>query len=259
MTIGDRDLVAFRRDYYGLLVSLLWREPPGQLLGALRAGGGTLTAAARPVHRLLGDGWQEIEQFFSGIAAAGVEEAVAEEYTRLFIGPGSPEVNLYESFYLTGRVYDRPLAAVRDFLGRIGVEKDAKYAEPEDFIAFELEILRVLLGRQAAAPDADAALRQFDLQATFLKEHLLVWGPAGARDLGAARSAVFYRGVAKLLEGFLELEREVVADRGPAEIRSLAEAREPFGRIPAWRGPLFEESIPPVEGDAPGGPGQESS
>lgn len=255
MTIGDPEVLAFRRDYYDLLVSLLWREPPGQLLAALRARTGDLASAARPVHRLLGEGWQEIERFLGGVPPERLEEEVADEYTRLFIGLGSPEVNLYESFYLTRRVYERPLAAVRDFLGRIGLAKDEKYAEPEDFIAFELEILRTLVGRQAAAPDPDAALGQLDLQATFLKEHLLVWGPTGARDLAAATSAAFYRGVARLLEGFLELEREVVGNRGPMEVRSLAEAREAFARMPLWRGPLFEQSIPPVEEGGTGGSG----
>jgi len=70
VTLGERDLLAFRRDYYDLLVSLLWREPPGQFLATLRAGIGPLSGAARPVHRLLGDGWREIEGFFTGIPAA---------------------------------------------------------------------------------------------------------------------------------------------------------------------------------------------
>lgn len=253
MTVGDRDLLAFRRGYYDLFVSLFWREPPGGLLSALAPGIAARMRAGREVHRLLGEGWEEIARFLGGVPPERLEEVVSEEYTRLFIGLGNPEVNLYESFYLTGRVYDRPLAAVRQFLRIIGLEKDEKYAEPEDFLAFELEILRTLLGRQAAAPDPDAALHQLDLEATFLKEHLLVWAPTAAQDLAAARGAAFYRGVARLLEGFLEVEREVVGDRGPAEIKSLAVAREAFARVPMWRGPLFEDSIPPVEEGEPGG------
>lgn len=240
--VGDRDLLAFRQGYYDLFVSLLWREPAGELLGALAEGIGERVTGARSLHALLGEGWEEIGRFLGGPTPGGLADTVADEYTRLFMGPQGPEVNPYESYYLAGRLLDRPLADVRTFLRAIGVEKQEGYAEPEDFLAFELEIMRRLIARQRSAADPDGEVRWLNFQAAFLKRHLLVWGPAAARDLALAKAALFYRGVAKLLQGFLDLERDLFKGWGPEELRSLEEARQSFAQRKDWKGPLFDLS-----------------
>jgi TorA maturation chaperone TorD len=240
--IGDRELLEFRRGYYDLFVSLLWKEPAGALLTGLAEGIDGRVEGARNLHPLLGEGWGEIARFLDGADPTRLAEAVADEYTRLFLGPPEPEVNPYESYYLAGRLFDRPLAGLRAFLGEIGLEKEAGYAEPEDFLAFELEIMRRLIARQASASDPDEETRGVNLQAAFLKQHLLVWAPSAAKDLSGARSAKFYRGVARLLQGFLELERDLFKGWGPVQIASLDEARRTFAQSGTWSGPLFDPS-----------------
>lgn len=240
--VGDRDLLGFRKGYYDLFVSLLWQEPAGELLTGLGEGIEERIKGARNLHPLLGEGWEEIGRFLDGAAPDRVGETVTDEYTRLFIGPREQEVNPYESFYLTGRLLDRPLAVVRAFLTEVGIEKQEGYAEPEDFLAFELEVMRRLIHRQGAAVDPDAEVRWLNSQTMFLKEHLLVWGPAVARDLAEAKGALFYRGVAKLLQGFFELERDLFKSWGEEPIRSLDEARQSFARSGEWKGPLFDLS-----------------
>lgn len=255
--IGDRDLLAFRQGYYDLFVSLLWKEPAGELLAALAEGMQARIDGARNLHPLLGEGWGEIARFLDRADRRTLGESGADEYTRLFLGPRGPEVNPYESFYLTGRLLDRPLALVRSFLNEIGIAKQAGYAEPEDFLAFELEVVRRLIGRQRAATGPEAEAQALDLQATFLKRHLLVWGPAAATDLREAKGAVFYRGVGRLLEGFLELERDLFKGWGREELRSLDEARQSFARGKEWKGPLFDPSAGPAP-DKAGPDGRES-
>jgi TorA maturation chaperone TorD len=241
--VGDRELAGFRRRYYDLLVSLLWREPAAALLEALATDAAARGRAARRVEPRLAEGWTEIGAFLAD-AGADAAEVVGDEYVRLFIGPVGPEVNLYESWYLTGRVFDRPLAEVRRFLEHAGIEKDAGYTEPEDFIAFELEVMRTLLGRQERAGDDERSA--VDLQNAFMKRHALVWMPEAARDLGAAKGARFYRGVALLLAGFLQTELDLFREWSDDEVLDLAEARERHGRKPLWRGPLadFQPSVP---------------
>lgn len=238
--IGDRELLAFRQDYYGLFVSLLWREPAGELLTRLAEGIGDRVQGARRLHPLLGGGWEVIARFLDGADGDRLAEAVADEYTRLFLGPHGPHVHPYESYYLTGRVWDRPLAVLRDFLKEIGLAKQEGYAEPEDCLAFELEVMRRLIARQGAAADGEGERRSLDLQAAFLKRHLLVWAPAAAEDLAAASGALFYRGLAQTLQGFLELERDLFLRWGPEEITSLDEARQRYGREKEWKGPVFD-------------------
>ncbi|HEY7677896.1 MAG TPA: molecular chaperone TorD family protein [Candidatus Methylomirabilis sp.] len=238
--IGDRDLLAFRRGYYDLFVSLLWREPDGVLLAGLAVGIEERIRVARQIHPLLGAGWEAIARFLDGADRDRLAEAVAEEYTRLFLGPRDPEVNAYESYYLTGRLWDRPLATLRGFLEEIGLERQEGYAEPEDCLAFELEVMRRLIARQGSAENGEGEARWLDLQATFLKRHLLVWAPAAARDLGQARGADFYRGAATLLQGFLEMERDLFLRWGPEELHSLEQARQRFAREKEWKGPLLD-------------------
>jgi hypothetical protein len=107
--------------------------------------------------------------------------------------------------------------------------------------------MRRLIARQAEAQDRDGELGWLNSQAVFLKRHLLVWGPAAARDLAGAQGGAFYRGVGRLLEGFLAFERGLFEAWGPETVTPIEEARRRYAGSGAWRGPLFE--IPP--GSAP--------
>lgn len=238
--IGDRDLLTFRRDYYGLFVSLLWREPGQDLLAALGRGIEDRARAADGLHPLLGAGWRDIAAFLAATPGPGLGEAAGDEYTRLFLNPFSREVNPYESFYLTGHLLDRPLAVLRTDLAEMGIAREEGYSEPEDFLAFELDVMRRLIDRQADAADPDGESHCLNVQAAFLKRHLLVWAPRAARDLAGASSAVLYRGVGRMLEGFLEMERELFETWGAEPIETLEEARQRFAGSGEWRGPLFE-------------------
>ncbi|MGH7263873.1 MAG: TorD/DmsD family molecular chaperone [Candidatus Rokuibacteriota bacterium] len=238
--IGDPEVLAFRRGYYDLFVALLWREPAPDLVAGLTAGLEERIDAARAVHPALGEGWDAIGAFLAATPRDAVADVVTDEYTRVFLGPQRPPVYPYESYYLTGRVLDRPLAAVRGFLREVGLAREADFSEPEDHLAFELEVMRRLLARQAGSPDADGEARWLRLQGAFLRDHLLVWGPAVSRDLAAAEGAAFYRGVGRLLEGFLDLERDVAREWSQGEVPSLQDARRRAAATPEFRGPVTE-------------------
>ena len=240
--IDDRELLSFRQGYYEALGALFRREPSGELLRQLAIGIGARTQAARSLHPLLGAGWEAIERFVADTPPERLAEHVAEEYVQLFVGPLAAAVNPYESFYLTGRLLDRPLADVRTFLKSAGIEKLGDYPEPEDFLAIELEVMRWLIGKQMAAVDPKDERRWIELQADFLKEHLLVWGPACAKDIERAECAEFYRSAAKILQGFLALELSFFREWGVDKVSSLEEARQRHGVVPTWKGPTFDMS-----------------
>ncbi|MGH7831992.1 MAG: TorD/DmsD family molecular chaperone [Candidatus Binatia bacterium] len=250
--IGDRELLSFRQGYYELLVSLFRKEPDDEILLRLSAGIDERIEAARNLNPRLADGWEGLRSFFNRTPPEDVSETVSDEYTRLFIGPHGAEVNPYESFYLTGRLLDRPLADIRAFLKAIGIEKLEEYPEPEDFLAFQLEVMRWLIGKQTAAVDPQDETRFLRLQADFLNDHLLVWAPACAQDIERAESAKFYQAAAKILQGFLELELNFFREGGFAKVASLDEARQRYGAVPTWKGPTFDATgakpgVPPSE------------
>jgi TorA maturation chaperone TorD len=132
------------------------------------------------------------------VAKATTAEAAGAEYFSLFVGVGRGEIVPYGSYYLTGFLYDRPLARLREDLSRLGVARADGVFEPEDHIASELETM------------AGLALGSFDApaeeQVQFFKRHLSPWGSRFFADLAIAPSARFYRAVADVGQQFLDIE-----------------------------------------------------
>jgi TorA maturation chaperone TorD len=243
----DRELAQFRQQYYGLLVNLLSREPTAEVLAALGAGISERAEAARALHPLLGEGWDRLAKLLPALTAASAEE----EFLALFIGPFQPAVNAYESWYLTGQLFQAPLIAVRRFLAQVGLErKEAEYPEPEDALAFELEVMNWMLTRQLAAASAEEGREWLHRQSAFLKDHLLIWAPKFTEDLETAEKARLYGGVALLLRGLLSMERQRLQGMGVPSIETLDQARRRYGSPRGFRGPLFD----PGSSNAPPAP-----
>src|SRR5215203_4492892 len=99
-----------RAHEYALLAALLARAPNRDLLARVAALNGDATPLGL-AHIALAE------------AAASVDpDAVSREYFDLFVGVGRGELLPYASYYLTGFLYERPLARVREDLERLGVE-----------------------------------------------------------------------------------------------------------------------------------------
>lgn len=240
--IGDRELSAFRQGYYALLGPLFWREPGSELLRSLGDGIRERIDAARKLNALLGEGWEQVNRFLLETPSDQWQDAVADEFVAVFIGPHGTRITPYESYYFTGRLLDRPLAKLRDDLRALGVEKNEGHVEPEDFLPFELEVMRWLIEKQAESAHAQEESSWVKRQAEFLRHHLLVWAPACARDIEAAQAASFYRGAAQILRGFLELERTFFPHEALNPLPSLDDVRRLYGASPMWRGPTFDFS-----------------
>ena len=245
MTAAEADdILTLRRQYYGLLTRLFLREPEPEWLAALEEGLPERADAARLLEPLLGEGWDAMGEF---LGAHPFEDA-GDDFTRVFLGPYRPEVAAYESHYLTGMLFKEPLIEVRGFMNEVGLEKnDENFPEPEDILAFELEIMSWLLGKEGEATGEEEAERWRGHQALFFKEHLQVWAPTCARDLQEA-SSPFYKGVGLVLEGFLKLEARTYQNLGPDKVATLEEARRKYSSRGTWRGNTFDPSGNPTQG-----------
>ncbi|MBM3598553.1 MAG: molecular chaperone [Alphaproteobacteria bacterium] len=182
------DVDAARAQEYALLATLLARAPDGALLQRLSrlTGDDSLLGQA---HAALAEGATQV-----------TAEAVEREYHDLFIGVGRGEFLPYASYYLTGFLYERPLANLRGHLARLGLERAVDQSEPEDHIAILCEIMSGLAGgRYVAAKDADREL---------FEAHLSPWAPRLFKDLERAERADFYRHVGKLGRVFMDIETE---------------------------------------------------
>jgi TorA maturation chaperone TorD len=136
-----------------------------------------------------------------GAAAAQAEPAaVRDEYFALFIGVGRGEVLPYASYYLTGFLHERPLAALRAMLAAHGIARAPGEADPEDHIAFCCEVMAGMLDGRFAG-DAQA----------FFAEHLRPWAARCLTDIEAAPAARFYRAVGRFGRVLFEIETAAAA------------------------------------------------
>ena len=180
------EIDAARAQEYALLATLLSHGPDSRLLSRLAE----LRGDASPIgmaHTALGEASKRVN-----------EDDVAQEYFALFAGLGRGQLLPYSSHYLTGSLYGRPLARLRETLQRLGIEKAPERSEPEDHAAFLCEIMAGLVGGGISAPagtDRD-----------FFEEYLLPWIERFFVDLEGAEAADFYVSVGLLGRTFIGVE-----------------------------------------------------
>jgi TorA maturation chaperone TorD len=173
---------------YALLATLLGRSPDQLLLRRLAQLRGDATPLGL-VHAALGEAAHRAE-----------EDRVGREYFNLFIGLGRGELLPYASYYLTGFLYERPLARLRADLKRLGVEAAPGQSEPEDHAAILCEVMAALVGRETSAP-AGADKEIFE-------KHLAPWMGRFFADLERSPTADFYACIGALGRTFMEIETE---------------------------------------------------
>jgi TorA maturation chaperone TorD len=127
-------------------------------------------------------------------AAGRSYEELAEEYQRLFVGPGAHPCPPYESVWRTdrprvvqGTVMGPAASEVRALYGQIGLRVRDDAHELPDHVAIELEALAYAL----TAGHRDAAR-------TLLHAHLLEWLPGFCERVEAEAGHPFYRTVAAI-------------------------------------------------------------
>ncbi len=146
---------------------------------------------------------------FAALAQRSTETAASEEFTLLFYGNGSGgELLPYASHYLTGFLYERPLADLRRTLKEIGVAPADDLKEPEDHIAFLCEVMYGLItGSWDASPEAAC-------QKTFFETHIAPWAGRFFSDLEKAESAALYMPLGTMGRLFMAIEAEAFAMSG---------------------------------------------
>jgi TorA maturation chaperone TorD len=134
-------------------------------------------------------------------AAARVDAAQASrEHFNLFVGVGRGELLPYASFYLTGSMYMRPLAQLRNTLRAIGVERADWLKEPEDHAGVLFEVMAALATGEIAAPAGT--------DREIFQSFLAPWIGRFFEDLEHAKSADFYARVGMVGRVFMAIEME---------------------------------------------------
>lgn len=185
------ELDVARADEFELIGALLWRTPTAATLAALQG----LRGDASPLgmaHLALAEA-----------AAEASPEQVRDEFFQLFIGVGRGELLPYASYYLTGFLHERPLALVREDMGKLGLARAERVGEPEDHIAVLMDIEAKLIRGEVSGEGVD--------EASFFARHIRPWADRFFADLETAETARFYRAVGRVGSLYLSIETQAAS------------------------------------------------
>ena len=186
--IADEDLL--RSDLYDYLGALLSNPPTGELLGKTAELTGDDSDLGQAIHAL------------SRLAKATKTATAEREFNALFIGMARGELLPYASFYLTGFLNEKPLAALRkDMLG-LTIERATNVFEPEDNIASLCEMMAGMIRGRFGEPAT------LDQQRDFFNKHIGSWVGHFFKDLEGAQNSVLYAPVGTVGRVFMDIEKE---------------------------------------------------
>ncbi|MCK8514807.1 molecular chaperone TorD family protein [Methylonatrum kenyense] len=201
VTAEDMGDNALRAGVWRLLAALLAAAPDAQRLELLRGLEVPMDAAAEDDG--MGGAWAALLE----VARVAEPEALRREYQDVFIGVGGGEITPYASYYGSGQLMDRALIDLRRDLAMLGISRHDDTSEPEDHAAAVCEAMAL------AIEDAEVDMAW---QREFYERHIASWMGDLMKDLKAAGSARFYRGVAVFGQAFITLEGRYL-DRAGAE------------------------------------------
>lgn len=202
-------LLAQQAAGYELLGRLFQREVDAELLRSLCEG----RYPARTGNDHLDEGYRGLVVFLNHRGErTGTELNV--DYLHVFIGNTQDASHVaypYESVYtspdhlLMQDARDAVLAAYRSEMITLVNEHN----EPEDHMGFELAFCAVLLRRAVEALTAGNIARAIELvekERAFVRDHLGAWAPEFASDVKRIAQTGFYRALADILLGYLEVD-----------------------------------------------------
>ena len=183
-----------RAEIYGLLAALYYAPPTAELLVQLRV---AATVAPAPGGFLQAP-WEAL------VEASRVldDAAISREYNALFGGMGKPEVYLFGSHYLSGFLNEKPLAALRGDLAKLGLARDDAMSETEDHVAYLMEVMRYLIAAD------DVAVANLTQQRQFFGDHVQPWLLKMCDAIAAHPKAVFYAALAGFTSAFVHVETQ---------------------------------------------------
>ena len=178
-----------RADMYSFLANLFRSEPDSELINQLKS----LESDESPIGKSI--------KILSKLAASLDLPTIRDEYIRIFVGVGRGEILPFASYYLTGFLKDKPLAKLRQDMGKIGIQLEDNVKEPEDHIASIFDMMAGLIVGKFNKKFSIAEQRDF------FNKHLAPWVDLLMRDIESSKIAVFYSPIGTIGKEFMEIER----------------------------------------------------
>jgi TorA maturation chaperone TorD len=168
----------------------------------------------------IAEGFNSLAEFAASLKESEFDKVLLElavEYAGLFLGvrhlPPHPSESVYTSEQRL--IMQKARDEVLEIYMSMGLEKLDKFREPEDHIAMELQFMTYMCGKTSEALKSGnnaQAKKYLEVQRDFLNEHLAKWVPMLAADILKGAKREFYKAVAKITEGYVQWDKEVVLE-----------------------------------------------
>jgi TorA maturation chaperone TorD len=189
---GSEELA--RAELYGLLARLWLAPPDAELLQSFR----TAVTEAPEAGAHLEAPWMALVAALRDTTL----DAAASEHNALFHGVGKPEVFAFGSYYLSGFLNEKPLAALRSDLQALGLTRDPAALETEDHVAYVFEVMRYLIAGD------DVAVCNLEQQRRFFRAHVQSWLPQLCDTTAQHPRAEVWRALATFTREFIAVETQ---------------------------------------------------
>jgi TorA maturation chaperone TorD len=189
-SIEISDMDRARADLYNFLGALLAKPPDEMLLTQTAALSGDDTELGQAIATL------------ARMARVTKPRAAEVEFNKLFIGLGRGELLPFASYYLTGFLNEKPLAALRRAMAAKGMQRSDTVFEPEDSMASLMEMMGAMIVGRFARP------AKIGEQKDFFNTHIRPWASHFYTDLEEARNSAFYSPVGTVGRIFMSVEAE---------------------------------------------------
>jgi len=196
------NIIEGRMAMYSFLSTVLLDVPPKEFLRDLMEG-----EVVFPSHPHIDEGVRILRDLASKFSSVeDFETFVKQEFTAVFIGPFSETTSPYQSTYEGDSPYREVTARIKRKYLEMGYIPQKKLPEPADHIGVELSFMaescRTMLENE------DERMVELKKQKEFLKEELLTWVFKFCDALENNVNARFYNGIAKILRGFMQMEKK---------------------------------------------------
>lgn len=204
-------LLELRMFTYDLLRQMFLAEPTKELMKQLQ-NGIIEHLPFQEEHSELKEGVDQVNNYLSTFDLEENFEELHWDYTRMFIGPYKLPVPIWESAYTNkdGLLFQEETLRVRRLYLKNDLLSMQDGYEADDHLGLELDYmyhLSKLLIELAKEDKLNHFNKILNDQAYFLHNHLLNWVPRFSKQVIAHAETEFYKGMVKILNGFLAIDK----------------------------------------------------
>lgn len=212
-------LLEMRKFAYDLLKHTFFQEPSKRFIRTLIKEKIILNFPFIEDRKTIADGLMKANSYLNNISSFQDEqyEKLHWDFTKMFIGPSFLPAPPWESAYLNEErllFQEETLEVRKKYLKYCFIPKNYPH-EPDDHVGLELDFMDRLCKLTIEATEKGNTEKLVELlmdQQSFLTEHLLQWIPAFTDDVINNADTDFYKGMAKVLKGYLELDEKIIQE-----------------------------------------------